>query len=184
MPALTKARHEAFARAIVAQLAGKYESQGAAYVAAGYSASTEKNSAESAASRLLKTVKPIATRISELQEIAAKRKRVTIESIVDELEEARDVAKANDQAAAMVQATTGKAKILGLSIDRTEVGKAGDFSQASKPNDVAKQLLRNAGMDESEVSDVACSEALQALAHFNDRIAAIVAGTRQPSPAM
>lgn len=185
MPALTKARHEAFARAIVAQLGGKYTSQGAAYVAAGFTAKgvgESGGSAEVCAARLLKRVQPIAERVAELQAIAAKRKKVTVETIVDELEEARDIAKEQGQSAAMVAASTGKAKILGLVVDRTEQGKPGDFSQAQDSQAIARSLLKQAGMNESELTgqngDVACQEALEALDHFQKRIAAIVTGTQ------
>lgn len=181
MPALTNPRHEAFCRAIVAQIGGKYTSQGAAYVAAGYQAKDvgkTGGSAEAAASRLLNRVQGIAARIGELQAQAMRRKRITVDTIVDELEEARGIAKASSQANAMVAASTGKAKILGLVVDRTEQGKPGDFAQANDQANVARMLLRNAGMDESEVSEVACAEALEALGHFNERIAAIVQGAR------
>ena len=171
-----KPRHEAFARALVAQIAGKYESQGKAYIAAGFAAQ-EGNSADAAASRLLRTVKPIAARIVELQAIAAKRKKITVETIVDELEEARDIAKEQGQSAAMVAASTGKAKILGLVVDRTEQGKPGDFTQANDSQSVARSLLKQAGMNESDIGDVVCAEALEALEHFQKRIAAIVSGT-------
>jgi phage terminase small subunit len=182
MPALTNPRHEAFCRAIVAMLAGKYGSQGEAYVAAGYDAKDagkRGGSAEACASRLLNRAKPIAARIGELQEQAARKKRITVETIVDELEEARSVAKEATQAAAMVAASTGKAKLLGLVVDRSESGKPGDFTQANDQASVARMLLRNAGMAESEIGEVESAEALEALAHFNERLAAIVTGSRQ-----
>lgn len=45
---------------------------------------------------------------------------VTVESIARELDELRDVAIANDQAAAGVSAVMGKAKLYGLLVDRQE----------------------------------------------------------------
>lgn len=183
MPALKNPRHEAFCRAIVAQLGGKWASQGAAYVAAGYNAKgagEAGGSAEAAASRLLKRVQSISARISELQEQAARRKKVTVDTIVEEMEEAREVAREERQASAMVAASAGKAKVLGLVVDKSETGKPGDFSGAQSQKDVAVALLRNAGLREEEVSEGVCCEALAALAHFNDRIAAIVASTTEP----
>lgn len=184
---LSNPRHERFA-AIIAYGMKPNEpwSQGRAYQLAGYNAKDagkSGGSAEAAASRLLKKVQPILDRARELQAQVAKRKKVTIESIVDELEEARTVAKDNEQAAAMVAASAGKAKILGLVIDRTEQGKPGDFSHSHNQQDVAKALLRNAGLDESEVNESCCAEAIEALAHFNERIAAIVVGQRSAGQA-
>ena len=174
---LLKPRHEAFARALVAQIAGKYESQGKAYIAAGFAAQ-EGNSADAAASRLLRTVKPIAARIVELQAIAAKKKKITVETIVEELEEAREVAKENAQGAAMTAATMGKAKIVGLAVERSETGKPGDFTQANDSASIARSLLKQAGMNESEIGESASLQALEALDHFQKRIAAIVTGTQ------
>lgn len=184
---LTNPRHEAFCRAIVAQIGGKYTSQGAAYVAAGYQAKDagkRGGSAEVCAARLLNRVQPIATRIGELQAQAAKRKKITVESIVEELDEARTLARDKEHTNTMVAASTAKAKILGLVVDRTEQGKPGDFTQSDSQANVARMLLKNAGMEESEIESeygkLACAEAITALAHFNDRISAIVAGRAQP----
>jgi hypothetical protein len=63
MPPLKNPRHEAFAQAIVAGLAGKTRierAQSTAYLAA-YPSCSNGNSAEAAASRLLRRVKPIQT---------------------------------------------------------------------------------------------------------------------------
>ena len=178
MAALDNPRHEAFALAIVESIIkGKYRTQADAYRAAGYKPSTEA-SAKACASRLLTIANRVGSRVAELQEQVARRKQITVASIVDELEEAREVAKANDQGAAMTAATMGKAKIVGIAVDRTEQGKPGDFTHSHNQQDVAKQLLRNAGMDESEVNESCCAETIEALAHFNERIAAIVAGAR------
>ena len=46
---------------------------------------------------------------------------MTVESLTIELEEARALAKAEGQGAAMVAASNGKAKLHGLLIDKTEV---------------------------------------------------------------
>jgi len=76
MPVLPNPRHEAFAQAIVKGLAsdkpnGK-NTQKAAYLAAGYSTTTE-NATEAAASRLLRNVKPVVERVRELQAEALAR---------------------------------------------------------------------------------------------------------------
>ena len=63
----------------------------------------------------------MAVTIKELQNENRKRHAVTVESLTNELEEARALAKTEGQAAAMVAASNGKAKLHGLLIDKTEV---------------------------------------------------------------
>ena len=62
----------------------------------------------------------IKSEIEAMQEQARERNQVTIDNVVDELEEARQVAKQSGNAAAMVSATLGKAKVLGLVVDKQE----------------------------------------------------------------
>src|SRR5262249_25705822 len=69
MPALSNPRHEAFAQAIFAGLAGETRvdrAQSRAYLTA-YPNCSNGNSAEAAASRLLRNAKPILDRVRELQ---------------------------------------------------------------------------------------------------------------------
>ena len=67
----------------------------------------------------------VSQRVMELQEEARERNMVSIESITQEYEEARQKAMKEGQAAAMVSATTGKAKIHGLITERREVDFGG-----------------------------------------------------------
>jgi phage terminase small subunit len=69
------------------------------------------------ACRLLKHPK-VSLRIKELNEHHAERHNISIDSLTEELEEARSVAEKTESAAAMVSATMGKAKLHGLLIDR------------------------------------------------------------------
>jgi hypothetical protein len=69
----------------------------------------------------------IRSRIEELKERGAARAEVSTASLVGELEEARQVALEEGNPSAMVSATMGKAKFLGLIIDRREVGNVGAF---------------------------------------------------------
>ena len=57
---------------------------------------------------------PITARISELQDEHKERHDITVDDLIAELEEARQVAKQEAAAGAMVSATMGKAKILGF----------------------------------------------------------------------
>ena len=64
----------------------------------------------------------IAARLSELADRAAKRHDVTVDSLIAELEEAREKAEKDDKGAgAMVQATMGKGKLAGLIVDKQKV---------------------------------------------------------------
>ena len=56
----------------------------------------------------------VAARLEELRAESQKRHDVTVDSLIKELEEARKVGKDRGQAAAMVQATMSKAKLLGI----------------------------------------------------------------------
>ncbi len=79
------------------------------------------------AKEMLDTPK-ISSRIDELREEARQRHRLTVDDLLAELEQARQAAQMSDkpQAGAMVAATMGKAKLLGLLVDKAELtGKDG-----------------------------------------------------------
>lgn len=76
----------------------------------------------------------IAARVEQLQSKAVERHEITVSDLIRELEEARVAASTSEkpQAAAMVAATMGKAKLLGLVTDRQELsGKDGGPIQQS-----------------------------------------------------
>lgn len=93
--------------------------------AAGYSEKT----AYSQGHRLLKNVE-IANAIKAGQKDIAKRNELTIDDIIKELEEARTAALAAEspQSSAAVAATMGKAKVLGMLVDKSEVKNEGNIS--------------------------------------------------------
>ena len=62
----------------------------------------------------------IKAEVQTMQAQARERNQVTIDKVVDELEEARQIAKQSGNASAMVSATLGKAKVLGLVVDKQE----------------------------------------------------------------
>lgn len=121
MPVLKNSKHERFVQEIV-----KGKSQREAYHLAGYGAKSD-SVADAAASRLLGDVK-VRARLDELQVRVAEKAVVTAARILDELEEARLLALKLEQPTAMVSAIMGRAKVAGVLIDRSEVGKPGDFS--------------------------------------------------------
>ena len=173
MPALKNPRWERFAQAIVDGLANG-GSQAQAYEAAGYS--TQGHSSESAASRLLRNVEPVIRRVQELQAETAKRKAVTRDSIVDELETAREIARENKQASAMVAASATKAKVCGLFVDKQEVGSPGDFSAAQSTSEIAEELILqvNPGV---QITDDMRQQAIDELKRHCAILEAIASGT-------
>ena len=108
MPVLDNARHEAFAQHLAKGL-----SASEAYVKAGYKAN-DGNAAT------LKGNQRVKARVAELQAKAAERTVVTVEDIAKQLDEDRAFARKSGAAAAAVSATLGKAKVLGLIVDKAE----------------------------------------------------------------
>jgi phage terminase small subunit len=72
------------------------------------------------ASRLLAEGK-LRARLEELRQEHAERHKVTVDSLVKELDEARLLAIAAKAPAAAVSATMGKGKLLGLVVDKNQV---------------------------------------------------------------
>jgi phage terminase small subunit len=114
MPALTNRRQELFAQFVARGIVPLR-----AYPMSGYKA----HHAEPYRVRGYPCVK---ARIAELMAPVTRKTRVTLDSLVAELDEARAQAQATGNAAAMVAAVVGKAKLLGLMVKRTEVGKPGE----------------------------------------------------------
>jgi hypothetical protein len=73
----------------------------------------------------------------------------TRDTLLSELEEARKLALKRGQASAAAQCTMGKAKILGLIIDRREVDEVGKFDSWTDEQLVAEatRLARSLGID-------------------------------------
>jgi hypothetical protein len=124
VPILENQRHELFAQELA-----KGKSASEAYVLAGFRPS-RKN-----ASRL-RANEGVKARLAELQAVAARSTAITIESICAELDQANQVAMERGQAAAMVSASTLRAKLGGLMIERVEVGGPDAFSEAETIDDV------------------------------------------------
>lgn len=109
MPVLKNARHEKFAQALA-----KGKTADDAYAEAGYK--PHRGNAST-----LRTNQNISSRIAEILGRAAERAAVTIQSLTDELEQARAIAMAEKQSSAAVAATMGKAKLHGLLIEKRRV---------------------------------------------------------------
>lgn len=112
MRPLANDKHERFCQAVL-----RGETLVQAYVSAGYKPS-EKNAAR------LRKNEGVTARIAELQEKAADMAILTAADIARQLDEDRLFARQCEAPAAMVAATMGKAKVLGLIVDKTQVTAA------------------------------------------------------------
>jgi hypothetical protein len=143
MPALKSARHELFAQ-LICEGAKRGWSHGAAYSRAGYKA--EGHAAEVAASRLLKNVENgIAARVQEIVGRGARRAEVTVESLLNELDDVLAGAMSSGQYAAARAAIDSKARLKGLFVDRVEVGAADPFRDCDTGDEVIDKVIAEAG---------------------------------------
>ena len=115
MPALKNPRHERLVQALAKGRTAKD-----AYKAAGFKPD------DGNASRLINSAK-ITGRLQELTKKSAEEAAVTAASILRDLGEVQKRAMKRGQNSAAVQALMGKAKLMGLIIDRREVGPVGAF---------------------------------------------------------
>ena len=86
-------------------------------------------------------------RIDELKERALKRFDITVDDLIFELEEAREMGKLNSQPSAMVSASMGKAKLLGLITDKAEVKGNMNVTMMPSVKVGGKELEINIGDD-------------------------------------
>ena len=84
-----------------------------------YNTQANANTINRKASQLLKHPEVIKL-LADLQAEHRQRHKLTIDDVIAELEEARQTAKQVGNASAMVSATMGKAKVLGLVVDKQE----------------------------------------------------------------
>lgn len=81
-------------------------------------------------------------RIDELKEMALSRHNIKVDDIIEELEDARNIARELGQSSAMVSASMGKAKLLGLVVDKKALTD-------SVGNDITTPLVKS-----SELLDI------------------------------
>jgi phage terminase small subunit len=116
---LRNARHERFA-----QERAKGRSVDAAYAKAGF----KPNRGNAAR---LNAIESVAARIAELQSRAAEKAVVTVDDIAKQLDQDRAFARRLKQPAAAVSATLGKAKVLGLIVEKHDL-RSSDGSMSPK----------------------------------------------------
>jgi hypothetical protein len=172
MPALQNPRWEAFAQALFIGLGGKTRlerAQSTAYLTA-YPNCSNGNSAEAAASRLLRRVKPILDRVLELQAEQAKRTQrkvdISRDRLARRLDMASTMAEQQGNVAGIVSSEMGIAKVFG--IDQSSQEARTTFKDAQSMHDIGERLLRSVGL--REPSDEAVSLAIEANDAFVARL--------------
>jgi hypothetical protein len=153
MPALDNPRHERFARAFM-----KCGRASEAFRKAGYK-SDKPRCVWTASSRLLRHVR-VKARIGELKRQMASRNRITVDSLLDDLQADRALARELGQTAAAIQATQLSAKLVGLLVDRKETGNPGDFASLQTRDEVLQVLMTELGEDAARLLSAALSGAL------------------------
>lgn len=137
MPVLPNVRHERFCQAL---FEGKSATE--AYTLAGYHPHQGNSSR-------LRWFEMVQNRLAELQNGAAKKSHVTVQSLLDELEYARQRADNLDQLGPVVKAISEKAKIAGLLVNRVEVSEANTITldDENTSEDVAIRIAKEAGVN-------------------------------------
>lgn len=167
MPALTNHRQERFCQ-LVKQGVPPYR----AYPMAGY----KFHNGEPYRLRENPRVK---RRLAELTKGLAMKARVTVESLTEELDAARELALRVDQPSAAIAATTSKAKLHGLMVDRKESGAPGDFASMQTPEAVIDAVRKDLG--DAAADMVASLLAKQALPGNAGTATEALDTTRDPS---
>ena len=172
MPALNNPRYERFAQALFAGLAGETRvkrAQSTAYLTA-YPNCSNGNSAEAAASRLLRRVKPILERVRELQAESMARQQHSIDLSRDrvgrDLDLAFRTAKEQGDATAMVASALGIAKVFHAVPNDQE--SPFSFKNAQSMHDVGRKLLLTVGMQNPD--DRSIEQAIEANDTFVARL--------------
>jgi hypothetical protein len=153
---LKNARHERFVALLL---------QGESAVDAHEHAGYERDDGNAAR---LRANPKVVERLAELQAEVAKDTKVTVESLLAELEQARAKAVSLDQMSAAVKSISEKARISGLMVQKIEVGGPGDFSDCNNTEAVVDELLKYSVNPYHDLRD----EDRQALMAMFDRHAA------------
>src|SRR5882672_12778415 len=140
MPILANIRHERFARAVI-----RTGVAARAYLKAGYSPTT-RNALDVSACQLLRRPK-VQTRIKELRKQMAARNRITVDTLIEDLREDRQLAREIGQPSAAIAATQLTAKLVGLLVERKEQGQPGDFTGLQSEADVLALVRSELGED-------------------------------------
>src|SRR5262245_19985124 len=173
MPALSNPRYERFAQALFAGLAGETRvkrAQSTAYLAA-YPNCSNGNSAEPAASRLLRRVKPILDRVRELQAQALpkieRKLDVSRERVGRRLDMASRLAELQAKPSDIVAAEAQIAKVFGLAKASDQYNPV-DPSSAKSMSDIGRLLLQSVGASSPSQTQINLAVRLEQIAAEND----------------
>lgn len=139
---LKNPKHELFVRHYLAEMAVGGTAT-AAYKKV-YKGCKGFNCANAAAWTLLHKPK-IQSRIKEMRMDIKRKADITFEKILTDYQYALDRAKANDEPANIISAAREQAKLVGLLIDRKEVGSAGDFENMENISEILQAVSDQAG---------------------------------------
>jgi len=123
-------------------------SQAEIYQRSGYTC--DKASAAMAASRLIKNDQ-IRQRLAELNAPAVRKSRVTVESLLGELEQTIAEARQAKQFSAVNGSLALMGKLTGLLRDKIEVGSISDFDGLSTPEEVVERVRAELGDEAAEL---------------------------------
>ncbi len=137
MPILSNPRHEKFA-----ELLAEGKTAREAYNLSGY-----RDNRHNAAR--LKSSEHIAARVLEIQGVAAKSAEISVASLLDELEHARQRADSLGQLSASVRAISEKARLAGLVVEqqRIEVVNADPYDEATSAEEVLIKITGELGIE-------------------------------------
>jgi hypothetical protein len=140
MPVLKNIRHERFIREYL-----KTDFNGAEAYRRVYPRHRPDIACVSAC-QLLRVPK-VRERLREVQEAIIKRSDITVDKILTEYEDARQLAIAQEKPEAMLNASEKKAKLVGLLVDRREIGNAGDFENLTDISAILEKVREEAGLE-------------------------------------
>ena len=143
MPALKNIRHEKFIREYL-----KCDFNGAEAYRRVYP-QRRPLEARFSASRLL-TSGNVKRRLAEVQMALIKKADITVDRFLNEYEEARILATQQAKPEAMLSASEKKAKLVGLLVDRREVGNAGEFEQLTDIGEILEKVRQEAGLEAAQ----------------------------------
>lgn len=141
MPALRYPRREAFAQNM-ARSAKTGKSWRQCYADSGYTG--QGHVADVGASRLM-TCDDVRSRIDEIMMPVVKKARVSIETLLDQLDTTITEARAEKQHSVVVSALVVSAKLVGLLRTQIEVGSPGDFDGCQTTEEIYDKALDELG---------------------------------------
>lgn len=85
----------------------------------------------------------------------ARRTDITVDSLLQDLQDDRDLARRLEQPSAAIAATQLAAKLCGLLVDRKESGQPGDFATLATPEEVMAFVAKELGAEAAQALAIA-----------------------------